>query len=171
MIPGAGPNVSFSSSAIRRRMTAGLALCSRYQEEPPRTGASGQPILTADGSGVLTYNAEVYNYRELRQELDRSISQFGRRGSRASGAPPLGPPVEYHAIQRNVRIRLSRPPPRRLKPVSFFGFVARLSWTIVKALWCRLTDRIASTFLTFLVRQMQKRAVPGMSTKVRSSGA
>jgi asparagine synthase (glutamine-hydrolysing) len=28
------------------------------------TEASNQPMLTADGTGVLVYNGEVYNYRE-----------------------------------------------------------------------------------------------------------
>lgn len=30
-----------------------------------------QPFLTADGQGVISYNGEVYNYRELRLELEK----------------------------------------------------------------------------------------------------
>ncbi len=30
-----------------------------------------QPFLTSDGNGVLTYNGEVYNFRDLRAELER----------------------------------------------------------------------------------------------------
>ena len=40
------------------------------------TEASGQPMLTADGTGVLVYNGEIYNYRELRQDLEREGVQF-----------------------------------------------------------------------------------------------
>ncbi len=43
------------------------------------TEAADQPMLTADGSGVLAYNGEVYNYRELRQELERERVNFAVR--------------------------------------------------------------------------------------------
>jgi asparagine synthase (glutamine-hydrolysing) len=42
--------------------------------------AADQPMLTADGSGVLTYNGEVYNYRELRGELEREGVKFRSSG-------------------------------------------------------------------------------------------
>ncbi len=35
-----------------------------------------QPFLTADGQGVLSYNGEVYNFRELRKDLEREGVQF-----------------------------------------------------------------------------------------------
>jgi asparagine synthase (glutamine-hydrolysing) len=44
------------------------------------TEASGQPMLTADGLGVLVYNGEVYNYRELRGELEREGVKFRTSG-------------------------------------------------------------------------------------------
>jgi asparagine synthase (glutamine-hydrolysing) len=44
------------------------------------TEASGQPMLTADGLGVLAYNGEVYNYRELRIELEREGIKFRTSG-------------------------------------------------------------------------------------------
>jgi asparagine synthase (glutamine-hydrolysing) len=44
------------------------------------TEASQQPILTADGTGVLIYNGEVYNYRELRQELEKEGLRFRSSG-------------------------------------------------------------------------------------------
>ena len=42
--------------------------------------AADQPMLTDDGSGILTYNGEVYNYRELRQELEREGVRFRSSG-------------------------------------------------------------------------------------------
>ena len=44
------------------------------------TDASAQPMLTADRSGVLGYNGEVYNYRELRLELEREGVRFQTSG-------------------------------------------------------------------------------------------
>lgn len=38
--------------------------------------AGHQPMLTTDGQGVLAYNGEVYNYRELRAELERDGFRF-----------------------------------------------------------------------------------------------
>ena len=35
-----------------------------------------QPFLTADGMGALAYNGEVYNFRELRKELEEEGAQF-----------------------------------------------------------------------------------------------
>ena len=35
-----------------------------------------QPFVTSDGQGVLTYNGEVYNYVELRQELEKEGASF-----------------------------------------------------------------------------------------------
>jgi asparagine synthase (glutamine-hydrolysing) len=42
--------------------------------------ASRQPFLTADGSSVLIYNGEVYNYRQMRGELERAGVQFRTLG-------------------------------------------------------------------------------------------
>jgi asparagine synthase (glutamine-hydrolysing) len=44
------------------------------------TEASDQPMLTADRTGVLVYNGEVYNYPELRRELEREGVQFRSAG-------------------------------------------------------------------------------------------
>ena len=44
------------------------------------TDASGQPMLTPDGSGALVYNGEVYNYRELRKELEHEGVRFRTSG-------------------------------------------------------------------------------------------
>ncbi len=38
-----------------------------------------QPFLTQDGQGVLTYNGEVYNYRELRKKLESQGVVFASR--------------------------------------------------------------------------------------------
>lgn len=39
-----------------------------------------QPFVTRDGEGILTYNGEVYNYRELRRELKREGVRFTSTG-------------------------------------------------------------------------------------------
>jgi asparagine synthase (glutamine-hydrolysing) len=44
------------------------------------TQVSRQPMLTADGTGILIFDGEVYNYRELRQELENEGIQFGGLG-------------------------------------------------------------------------------------------
>jgi asparagine synthase (glutamine-hydrolysing) len=41
---------------------------------------AGQPIATAGGEAVLVYNGEVYNYRELRSELEREGAAFASSG-------------------------------------------------------------------------------------------
>jgi len=40
------------------------------------SAAGHQPMLTHDGAGVLAYNGEVYNYRDLRTELEREGATF-----------------------------------------------------------------------------------------------
>jgi asparagine synthase (glutamine-hydrolysing) len=44
------------------------------------TEASAQPMLTEDRTGILVYNGEVYNYRELRQELEKDGIRFRSSG-------------------------------------------------------------------------------------------
>jgi asparagine synthase (glutamine-hydrolysing) len=44
------------------------------------TEAAAEPMLTADGTGVLVYNGEVYNYQELRRALQREGIQFRSSG-------------------------------------------------------------------------------------------
>ncbi len=41
---------------------------------------ASQPITTAGGEGMLVYNGEVYNYRELRSELEREGAVFASSG-------------------------------------------------------------------------------------------
>jgi asparagine synthase (glutamine-hydrolysing) len=44
------------------------------------TESSSQPILTADSTGVLIYNGEIYNYRQLREELETEGIRFRSSG-------------------------------------------------------------------------------------------
>ena len=44
------------------------------------TETSSQPMLTPDGTGVLIYNGEIYNYRDVRQELEREGVRFRSSG-------------------------------------------------------------------------------------------
>lgn len=41
---------------------------------------AGQPILTADRAAALVYNGEVYNYRDLRRDLEREGVSFESTG-------------------------------------------------------------------------------------------
>ena len=41
---------------------------------------AAQPMVTSDGQGVLVYNGEVYNYRELREELTAEGAEFRSSG-------------------------------------------------------------------------------------------
>ncbi|MBX5441072.1 MAG: asparagine synthase (glutamine-hydrolyzing) [Solirubrobacteraceae bacterium] len=45
-----------------------------------RTSAAEQPMATPDGRFVLTYNGEVYNFQELRRELEAHGWRFRSRG-------------------------------------------------------------------------------------------
>jgi asparagine synthase (glutamine-hydrolysing) len=42
--------------------------------------ASAQPMLTADQTGAIVYNGEIYNYRELRRDLERQGVSFRSSG-------------------------------------------------------------------------------------------
>src|SRR6476660_5892982 len=44
------------------------------------TIASNQPMLTPGGTGVLIYNGEIYNFLELRHDLEREGVQFRTSG-------------------------------------------------------------------------------------------
>jgi len=44
------------------------------------TDRASQPMLTSDGEGVLTYNGETYNYRELRRALEAEGCLFRSTG-------------------------------------------------------------------------------------------
>ena len=44
------------------------------------TESSSQPMCTADGTGVLVYNGEIYNYCELRRDLEREGVIFRSSG-------------------------------------------------------------------------------------------
>src|SRR5262249_5628551 len=47
------------------------------------TGAAHQPMVSADGSTVLTFNGEIYNYRALRDELVAAGASFESTGDTA----------------------------------------------------------------------------------------
>lgn len=45
-----------------------------------RSEANGQPMIAADGNVALTYNGEIYNYLELRAELEGLGQRFSTKG-------------------------------------------------------------------------------------------
>ena len=63
------------------------------------TEASGQPMVTADGLGVLVYNGEVYNYRELRKELEGEGVQFRTSGD----VEVVLLALHYWGVERSVK--------------------------------------------------------------------
>ena len=44
------------------------------------TSGSRQPMIIADGQGALVYNGEVYNFREIRRELEGEGARFASAG-------------------------------------------------------------------------------------------
>ena len=47
-----------------------------------------QPIASEDGRITVVQNGELYNYRELRHELERAGHRFSTSGDRASSSIP-----------------------------------------------------------------------------------
>ncbi len=88
--------------------TDGVALGSRRLAIIDLTAAGHQPLASADGQLQLVYNGEIYNYRELRRELEthgaRVPQRHRHRGRprrvRASGATDC-----VRALQRHVGVR------------------------------------------------------------------
>ena len=58
----------------------GVALGSRRLAIMDLSHAAHQPAMMPDGRGVLVYNGEVYNYRDLRLELEREGAEFRSSG-------------------------------------------------------------------------------------------
>ena len=85
-------NDSSASQTILRRMTDAISHRGpdgegHYSDGPIALGhrrlaiidlsaAGHQPMMTADGRYIISYNGEVYNYRELRVELESQGIQF-----------------------------------------------------------------------------------------------
>jgi len=62
---------------------AGIALGHRRLKVLDLTDAADQPMISADGRFVLTYNGEIYNFRALREELVAQGATFTSTGDTA----------------------------------------------------------------------------------------
>jgi asparagine synthase (glutamine-hydrolysing) len=60
---------------------AGIALGHRRLSIVELSSAGAQPMVSANGRWVITYNGEIYNFRSLRGELDQAGGHSWRGGS------------------------------------------------------------------------------------------
>ena len=61
--------------------TRGIALAHRRLSIVDLSPAGHQPMLSQNGRYVIAFNGEIYNFRALRQELEREIGSIAWRGA------------------------------------------------------------------------------------------
>ena len=98
---------------------AGVALGHTRLAVVDLSPAGHQPMLSADGRWVISYNGEIYNAGELRADLRARGSQLAGHSDTevlVEAIAAWGVAAVLDACQRHVRVRALGPAERRLHP-------------------------------------------------------
>src|SRR5512138_36677 len=64
------------AAGIWEDVSAGIAVGHRRLSIIDLSSAGAQPMVSADGRWVIAFNGEIYNFLDLRAELERRGTQF-----------------------------------------------------------------------------------------------
>ena len=101
-----GPDGSGEWTSSDRR----ISLAHRRLAIIDLSDAGAQPMQTTDGALVISFNGEIYNYRELRAVLEQDPDHIDARLDRARTLRRLGKLDEAIAQTRGALRRHPQPP-------------------------------------------------------------